>query len=297
MRKEIRKPLDLKEIAPLDEAKLAPNILTVDVEEWYHVNYMSADWSRIDTSVSRVYDNTMNILEVLAETDSKATFFILGCVARKFPNLVSAIDREGHETACHGDMHELIYNQTPQMFREGLKRAVDAVSSQTGKKVIGFRAPSCSITEKNPWALDILCEEGFLYDSSIFPIKNYMYGVGDFPVRPCRITTSGGAGLLEIPLPALTCGKMRIPFGGGIYLRALPLPIVKCLISVSHRGGHAFMLYFHPSDIDTVHIKIALSMAESFFNNVGRRSARKKIFGLLRSCQWTHVRAALHSYL
>lgn len=297
MRKEIRKPLDLKEIAPLDEAELMPNILTIDVEDWYHVNYTSADWSRIDTSASRVYENTMNIIEALRQTGSKATFFILGCVARKFPSLVKAIDEEGHETACHADTHELIYNQSPQEFRESLRKAVGAISSQTGKKVIGFRAPSCSITERNPWALDILCEEGFLYDSSIFPIKNYMYGVRDFPMHPCRITTQSGARLLELPLPALGWRRVRIAFGGGIYLRALPLAILKCLISITHATGHTFMLYFHPSDIDTVHIKIALSAAESFFHNVGRRNARKKIFTLLKSCKWTDVRSALIAYL
>ncbi len=297
MKKEPKKPLDLKEIAPLEETRLARDILTVDVEEWYHVNYTSADWSRIDTSVSRVCDNTMNILETLAETGSKATFFILGCVARKFPNLVNAIDQGGHETASHGDVHELIYNLSPREFRESLKTATDAISSRTGKKVVGFRAPSCSITEKNPWALDILCEEGFLYDSSIFPIKNYMYGVQNFPVHPCRITTQSGARLLELPLPALAWGKVRIPFGGGIYLRALPLPVVKLLISILHGSGHTFMLYFHPSDVDTVHIKIDLSPIENFFNNVGRRTARGKILNLLKGRTWDSVCSALSSHL
>jgi polysaccharide deacetylase family protein (PEP-CTERM system associated) len=297
LRRETRKPLDLKEIVPLDEARLAPSILTVDVEEWYHVNYLTADRSRIDTSVSRVYDNTMNILEALAGTGSRATFFILGCVAREFPSLITAIDRAGHEAACHGDMHELIYTQTPPKFKQSLKKAVEAISSQTGKKVIGFRAPSCSITEKNPWALDVLCEEGFLYDSSIFPIKNYMYGVRNFPVHPCRITTASGGQLLEIPPPALEFGRIRVPFGGGIYLRLLPLPFLKSLISIAHARRHSFMLYFHPSDTDTTHMKIELSLTESFFHNVGRRNARKKILDLLKNYQWTDMRDGLSPYL
>jgi polysaccharide deacetylase family protein (PEP-CTERM system associated) len=269
----------------------------VDVEEWYHVNYTSADWSRIDTSISKVYDNTMNILEILAETGSKATFFVLGCVAREHPQLVQAIDREGHEVACHGDTHELVYNLSPDEFRKGLRGAVEALSAQTGKKVAGFRAPSSSITEKNPWALDIVCEEGFLYDSSIFPVKNYMYGVRNSPARPCRITTRGGNRLLEIPAPVMEFGRLRIPFGGGFYLRVLPLTIQRRFISMTHARGHSFMLYFHPSDIDTEHIKIDLSPAERFFNNVGRRTARDKILTLLREYRWTSIASAFSAHL
>ncbi len=297
MRKEAKKPLDIQEIVLLDEAGLPGNVLTVDVEEWYHVNYTSADWSRIDTSVSTVYDNTMYILEILAKTGSKATFFVLGCVAMKHPQLVRAIHREGHEVACHGDTHELVYNLSSDKFREGLRKAIETIGSQTGKRPVGFRAPSSSITEKNPWALDVICEEGFLYDSSIFPVKNYMYGVRNFPAHPCRITTRGGNRLLEIPTPMMEFGRLRIPFGGGFYLRVLPLMLQERFISMTRTRRRSFMLYFHPSDIDTKHIKIDLSPAERFFNNVGRRTARHKILTLLREYPWTSIASAFSAYL
>ncbi|GAB4330664.1 MAG: DUF3473 domain-containing protein [Candidatus Abyssubacteria bacterium] len=297
MKDSIRNPLELKRLEPLDEAGLPPNVLTVDVEEWYHVNYRSADPSRFDTSVSTAYDNTMEILDVLNRIGSKATFFVLGSVAREYPGLVRAISKEGHELACHSDSHTLIYEQSASEFRDGLRRAVEAISSQSGEKVSGFRAPSCSITERNPWALDVLCEEGFLYDSSVFPIRNYMYGVAGFPLRPCVLTTAGGGRLMEIPLPVLDFGPLRIPCGGGVYLRMLPAPLLRRLISRAHSRGRVFMLYFHPSDIDTRHYRMPLSLRESFFHNVGRRGARRKIMNLLSEHTWTSISDAYSSPL
>lgn len=285
-------PLNLREIAPLDRHPTAPNVLTVDVEDWYHVNYTSADPARIDTSVSRVCENTAEILEVLAETGSRGTFFFLGSTAEQHPDLVRAVASADHEIACHSFHHALIYNQTPEEFCEDVQRAVQVLSGLAGKKIIGFRAPSCSITEKNPWALDILCECGFRYDSSIFPIKNYMYGVSGFPVSPCRLTTSAGNRLIEIPLQAMEFGMLRIPFGGGIYLRLLPAFFQRALVSITHSQGRSFMLYFHPSDIDRVHMKLELSLKERFFNDVGRRGGRKKILRLLRDYRWVGLAEA-----
>lgn len=272
-------------------------IVTVDVEEWYDVNYTSADWSRTDTSTSRVRDNTWEILEILARTGSKATFFVLGRIARHYPELVNAIDRQGHEVACHGEEHELLYDLNPSQFRQSLRRSVDRLSSLTGKNIIGFRAPSCSITEKNPWALEILCEQGFLYDSSIFPIENYMYGVRGFPVCPCRLTTGGGHRLIEIPPSVTELGRLRIPFGGGVYLRILPSVLQRRLISIARARGRPFMLYFHPADIDTKHMKIRLSPRERFFHNVGRRNARHKIMNLLKEYRWTTISDAFSAHL
>jgi hypothetical protein len=190
----------------------------------------------------------------------------------------------------------LIYEQTPAAFKEDVKRAVGILSELSGQKIIGFRAPSCSITEKNPWALDILCESGFSYDSSIFPIKNYMYGVSGFPLYPCRLTTAAGNNLVEIPLQAMQCGPLRIPFGGGIYLRLLPAVVQRLLVSMTHFRGRSFMLYFHPSDIDKVHLSIALSPKEKFFNDIGRQGGRNKILRLLKENRWTSLNTAYASY-
>jgi len=214
---------------------------------------------------------------------------LLGCIAQKHPRLVREIARAGHEVACHSFHHMLVYEQTPAAFKADVERAASILSELAEKKIIGFRAPSCSITERNPWALDILCECGFLYDSSIFPIKNYMYGVTGFPLSPCRITTSSGNRLMEIPLQAMEFGPIRVPFGGGIYLRLLPGFVQRKLVSLSTGRGRSFMLYFHPSDIDSVHHKMDLSPKERFFNDVGRSSGRKKIFSLLMDYRWSGI--------
>jgi polysaccharide deacetylase family protein (PEP-CTERM system associated) len=269
-----------------------PNVLTVDVEDWYHLNYKSLNRSSMDTSVDRVYANTMNILEILDRVGSKATFFVLGCIARKHPALVRAIDSGGHELACHGDEHELVYDQSQNEFRNDLRKAVDSIAEHASTRVAGFRAPSWSITEKNPWALDIIAEEGFLYDSSIFPVKNYMYGIRHFPMQACWLTTKGGGRLLEVPATAAEFMNAKIPCGGGIYLRLLPLRIHKRLIKTVRRHKRPFMLYFHPSDIDQEHIKIDLSFKERFFQKAGRRTARNKILTLLEDYRWVGVNEA-----
>ncbi len=284
-------PLNLREIVPLDWSQ-SRYVLTVDVEEWYHVNYTSADLSRIDTSVSSVEKNVELILQALQETGSTATFFVLGCIAEKHPEIVRAIGRAGHEVACHSYHHTLIYEQTRAEFAQDLRRAAALLSNLAGNKISGFRAPSCSITERNPWALDVLCECGFLYDSSIFPIKNYMYGVDGFPLHPCRLKTTEGNRLVEFPLQVLEFGGLKVPFGGGIYVRLLPAFVHRQLVRFNHSRGRSFMLYFHPSDIDSIHHEIPLSPKEKFFNNVGRRSGRRKILRLLRDFRWTGLERA-----
>jgi polysaccharide deacetylase family protein (PEP-CTERM system associated) len=286
----LKNPIDTEAISPRAGDESSSNILTIDVEDWYHVNYKTMNRSTTDTGVSTVYDNTMDILDILDQTSSKATFFVLGCVARAHPRLIQAIDRGGHELACHGDVHELVYEQSPEEFRRDLRRAVDSITAHTGKGIIGFRAPSWSITERNLWALDIIAEEGFLYDSSVFPLKNYMYGIRNFPVRTCWITTSGGRRLIEVPATAAAFGRIKVPCGGGIYLRLLPLWAQKRLMASAHAQGRPFMLYFHPSDIDERHLQINLSIRERFFHNVGRRGARGKIMNFLESFHWTSIR-------
>jgi len=293
----MKNPLNLREITPLDKSRIAPWVLTVDVEEWYDVNYLSANHSLIDTSISRVDENTAEILRALEESGSKATFFVLGSLAEKHPELIRSIARAGHEVGCHSYQHTLIYDETPKAFEENLHRAVTILSDLSGQEIKGFRAPSCSITEQCAWALDVLCERGFRYDSSIFPIANYMYGVKNFPVHPCRLTTKSGNQLIEIPLQVMEFARLRIPFGGGIYLRLLPGFLHRKLISLTHARGQSYMLYFHPSDIDRVHMHIELSLKERLFNDIGRRSGRKKILNLLGRVQWTSVTDAYSQFL
>lgn len=286
----MKNPIEIDAINPSAKNEPSCNILTIDVEDWYHVNYKTLNHSATDTGVSTVYENTMDILDMLDRTRSRATFFVLGCIARAHPRLIQAIDGHGHELACHGDVHELLYEQGAEEFRRDLRRAVDSITAHTGKGIAGFRAPSWSITERNPWALDIIAEEGFLYDSSIFPVKNYMYGIRNFPARACWITTPGGKRLLEIPATATAFGRIKVPCGGGIYLRLLPLWAQKRLMVRTLAQGNSFMLYFHPSDVDKRHMPLDLSIKERFFHNVGRERAREKIINFLESFHWAGIR-------
>src|SRR6266850_6845842 len=153
------------------------NILTVDVEEWFHGNDFDLPKQRAEAMESRVEMQTDGLLELLESSGAKATFFVLGCVAEKHPDLVRRIHRAGHEVASHGYHHDLVYNLTPVEFERQLRASAVALDAVTGEKVAAFRAPSWSITEKNPWALDVLRSCGLTVDSSIFPLRTWMYGV------------------------------------------------------------------------------------------------------------------------
>ena len=164
------------------------NALTIDVEDYYHVSAFESiikykDWGRFE---SRVEKNTMKILELLNTFKIKATFFILGWIAERSPQMVKEIQKEGHEIACHGYRHQLVYEIGPERFREDITRSKRILEDIIGKEVIGYRAPSYSITKKSLWGLNILAEEGFKYDSSIFPIIHDRYGIPDFSRFPVR---------------------------------------------------------------------------------------------------------------
>jgi polysaccharide deacetylase family protein (PEP-CTERM system associated) len=178
------------------------NALTVDVEDYYHVSAFEGQVDRAtwDQRESRVVANTARILDILARASVRGTFFILGWVADKHPHLVRSIQRAGHEIACHGYWHRLIYRQTPAGFREDLKRARDTLEALTGSAVQAYRAPSFSITRRSLWALDILIEEGFRIDCSIYPTLHDRYGMVGAPRWPHHISRPAGT-ILEFPMP------------------------------------------------------------------------------------------------
>src|SRR5215510_1977782 len=170
------------------------NALTVDLEEYFQVSNFDGviDRARWDAVPSRVREATLRLLDGFDQTGSQATFFVLGWVAERQPGLVREIAKRGHEIACHGYGHELVYAIGPERFRADLRRARAAIEQATGAGVIGYRAPSYSITEASLWALQILVEEGFRYDSSIFPIRHHRYGIPGFARRPVQIELGGG---------------------------------------------------------------------------------------------------------
>ncbi len=199
------------------------NALTIDVEDYFQVNAFAGhirrdQWDRFPL---RVEHNTRRILDMLDSFSISATFFILGWVAERLPTLTKEIHRRGHEIACHGYGHELLYAIGPERFRSDIRRSKMLLEDQCGERVNGYRAPSYSITAKSLWALDILVEEGFTYDSSIFPVMHDTYGIPDAERFPHTIQTGAGP-LVEFPLTTLPLQlgwkKVRLPIAGGGYL-------------------------------------------------------------------------------
>ena len=174
------------------------------------------------TLPSRVIESTHRLLDLFDETESRATFFALGWIAERNPKLLRAIADRGHEIACHGYAHELVYQIGPNRFRSDLRRARAAIEDATGCAVRGYRAPSYSITKASLWALPILVEEGFDFDSSIFPVRHPRYGIPDFTRWPVRLEFGDGESIREFPLTTLSLGLFNLPLAGGAYLRFLP---------------------------------------------------------------------------
>ncbi len=206
------------------------------------------DWPKFE---SRVQQNTNTILKLLAEHEVKATFFILGWIAENYPDTVRDINAAGHEVACHGYNHRLIYDLTPKQFGEDIRRAKTILEDITGTPVIGYRAASYSITEKTLWALDVLIEEGFLYDSSIFPIHHDRYGFPQAERFPHTIKRKQGI-ITEFPPSTWRVFGQNIPIAGGGYLRLFPLPLIKAALRrINEIEKKPVVLYLHPWEIDT----------------------------------------------
>ena len=227
------------------------NILQVDVEDWY-CDLDTGEWDKYEP---RVVKATERILSILNETGNRATFFILGFVAERFPEVVKKIDSEGHEVASHGYSHRRIMDQTPEEFREDVRRSIDILEKIAGKKVRGYRAPQFTVVKETLWALEILKREGLEYDSSVFPVKTPLYGIPDsllFPYRVESDMSTSGDDFLEIPLSVYKIpllGK-NIPVAGGFYLRFFPYFFIRHALKKLNRLGNVAICYIHPWDLD-----------------------------------------------
>lgn len=275
------------------------NALTIDVEDYFQVNAFSQhvhqdEW---DSFPLRVDVNTRRILELLDSFSIKATFFILGWVAERLPALVKEIHRRGHEIACHGYGHELIYTIGPERFRADIRRSKALLEEQCGVQVNGYRAPSYSITKQSLWALDILVEEGFVYDSSIFPVLHDTYGIPDAERFPHKIQTAAGA-LVEFPLTTLPFQlgwkKMRLPIAGGGYLRLLPVGIIRRgIAAINQRERQPAVLYFHPWEIDPDQPRIKAGVKSKFRHYLNLHSTERKLNKLFTRIQFAPMKEVL----
>jgi polysaccharide deacetylase family protein (PEP-CTERM system associated) len=226
------------------------NALTIDVEEHFQVHAFEtvikrSDWDRYP---SRVGENTRRILRLLAEYGVHATFFVLGWVAERHPDLVAEIAAAGHEIGTHGYWHELIYRQTPAEFAADLKLSLRAIErAASGAQPAGYRAPAFSITRQSLWALDVLREHGIKYDSSIFPLAAHdRYGIGDAD----RFANKAHDDLWEFPVSTVRLGKHNWPVAGGGYFRLFPLWITRKAIRHINAEGHPAVIYLHPWEFD-----------------------------------------------
>lgn len=229
------------------------NAFTVDLEEWFHgIELLPANWpttSRLSVGLSR-------LIRLLDDAHVHATFFVLGAVARSHPEIVRELHDAGHEISSHGDLHEFVYKLTPAEFRSDLRRAADAISDATGHLPLGYRAPYFSITSQSLWALDVLAEEGYAYDSSVFPVHNPRYGIAGADVRPFSHTI-GQRVLVEIPLTPLQLFGQRLPFSGGAYLRILPQVVQRIAWRIQSQR-QPIVAYIHPWELDPDHPRIHL---------------------------------------
>lgn len=256
------------------------NALTVDVEDYFHVSAFSEcidkkDW---DSYPLRVEKNTRRLLDLFDLHSVKATFFVLGWVAERTPGLVREIAARGHEVACHGYSHQLVYNQSPGIFREETIRSKTLLEDIIQSPVNGYRAASYSITGRSLWALDIIADAGFEYDSSIFPVRHDRYGIPDASVYPHRLKTPNGSWLVEFPLSTARIFGLRLPVAGGGYFRLYSYAITKAGLNQINRRKKPFIFYLHPWEIDTEQPKISAGWKSRFrhYNNLDKCEHRLK---------------------
>ena len=228
------------------------NALSVDVEDYFQVEAFSGiiprqDWRRIEP---RIESNTTRLLDLFDQKGLKATFFILGWVAEHHQRLIRKISDSGHEIACHGYDHRLITSQTPETFRVDLRRARKILEDITGEEVVGYRAPTYSINAKTLWALDILIEEGFRYDSSIFPIHHDRYGMPGAE-RSLHVIRREAGQIIEFPPSTIRMAGQNLPVAGGGYFRLLPYSLFRwCLKRINSTEGMPAMFMVHAWEVD-----------------------------------------------
>ena len=268
------------------------NILTVDVEDWYHICGINTvlprhRWPQLE---SRVETNTRKILDMLDAHQVQATFFILGFIAERHPALISAIASRGHEIASHGYSHRRVYTMTPKAFRADLKKSIRIISGITGRPVTGYRAPEWSIRDDSRWALDILLEEGITFDSSMAPL--HIIGNPKYSQIPHAISLQNGR-LLEVPPLVFPTGFINWPAGGGWGLRTLAYRWIRNRIQALNRSGHPAVIFIHPREFDLLSPRLKLPYIKNFVLFAGFEPTQTRLQRLLKDFKFTDLSNAL----
>jgi polysaccharide deacetylase family protein (PEP-CTERM system associated) len=268
------------------------NALTFDIEEYYQVEAFRdlvavEDWPRWP---SRVAASTRMLLDLLETRGVSATFFVVGWVAERHPDLVRDIAGRGHEVGCHGYWHRPIYSMDRAEFREDLRRARQAIEDAAGVSLLGYRAPTCSVVRETRWALDVLAEEGFRYDSSVFPIHHDRYGIPDAPRFPHRVPVGGGGEILEVPMTTVRIGGQNLPFCGGGYFRLLPYQLIRAgLRRVNARDGMPGVVYLHPWEFDPQQPRVGVRGLSRFRHYVNLGGTAGKLDRLIQEFEFGPV--------
>lgn len=269
------------------------NALSVDVEDYYQVSAFESvvridSWGQLESRVER---NTQRVLDLLDNCNVKATFFVLGWVAERAPNLVRIISDRGHEIASHGYSHQLIYTQTRDQFRDETRRAKRVVEDIISQRIIGYRAASYSITAESLWALDILAEEGFEYDSSIFPIRHDRYGIPNHQRFFHILNGSGHLPIAEVPLSTVRIGGFNFPVAGGGYFRILPYMLThRAMLYLNQVERQPAVFYFHPWELDPDQPRIEACWLSRFRHYTNLRGMERKLRKLLGNFSFAPIR-------
>ncbi|NQT46463.1 MAG: DUF3473 domain-containing protein [Candidatus Omnitrophica bacterium] len=268
------------------------NVLTFDTEEWFQSHELGIEprnWQHLEC---RVCESVKRILAILNERGIKATFFVVGWIAQRYPELVREIVNAGHEVGSHGYAHEIVYEQTPEDFEEDLKKSLNILKDITGKDVIGYRAPYYSITKDSLWALDILQRYGLKYDSSIYPISLRMFtkgGIKGYISKPCIIKE----GLFEFPMPVTELCNFKLPVATGIYFRLFPYRFTRWAIEKANKRGLFVTVNLHPWEFDPLQPRVKMSLPYSIKRYTNLHKTEQRFRRLLDDFDFTSCKHKL----
>lgn len=263
---------------------LVDNILTIDLEEWKHIHYLKSS----KDIPSRLEANTRVILDLLEKYGTKATFFVVGETAEKNPEIIRQIVERDHEIGFHTYHHTPLWNLNREKLRHELQIFKKLMRDKFNIRVYGFRAPVFSLNSETSWAIDVLQKENILYDSSIFPIHNPVYGVPKAPVYPylisgVNIVGENYEGILELPLLTYRVAGLNLPVAGGVYLRLLPLFLIMKALRKINKMGYPGVIYLHPREIDVAPPKLGLPFYKEKIFTFNTKNTVKKLEKLLES--------------